>query len=158
MKKVVLFLILGYFLVPLNVRAQTESKINWITFEQLADSLRNKPKKVFIDFYTEWCAYCRKMDKQVFTKAEVVNQLNSAYYSVRMDAETSDTIQFDGKVFINREATNRRKGIHELAALLATREGQFAPPTLLVLNENFGLESRYFEYLSSKKLLEILKD
>lgn len=158
MQAVFLICFLYSCLVPLGIKAQTETKISWITFEQLDDSLRNKPKKVFIDFYTEWCTYCRKMDKQVFTNTHVIALLNSAYYPVRMDAETIDTIRFDGQAFINRLASDKRKRIHELAMLLASRNSQFTPPTLIVLNENFELEGRYFEYLSSKRLIEILKD
>ncbi|MEM9024458.1 MAG: thioredoxin domain-containing protein, partial [Bacteroidota bacterium] len=48
--------------------AQEAKAVNWLTFEQLEDSLAIHPKKVFIDFYANWCSYCRKMDKVVFTK------------------------------------------------------------------------------------------
>ena len=72
-------------------KAQHKAEVQWISFEQLEDSLAVKPKKVFIDFYTEWCTYCRKMDKKVFTKPAVASLLNEEYYAVKMDAETADT-------------------------------------------------------------------
>lgn len=136
--------------------AQEES-IQWINFEQLEDSLAIKPKKVFIDFYTDWCSYCKKMDKKVFTKAEVIEKINKEYYAVKMDAETRDSIRFDGQVFINRQSSRGKAGIHDLALLLANRNGQFAPPTMLVLNPDFEMLDRRFEYLYSEKLLDWLK-
>jgi len=141
----------------LQVGAQSTSKVNWITFEELADSLRAKPKKVFIDFYTDWCAYCRKMDKQVFTNPKIAQKLNTDYYAVRMDAETRDTIHFDGQAYVNQQAQTQRRGFHELALLLGQRSGEFVLPTLLVLNEQFQLEHRRFQYLHSKQLLKLLE-
>ena len=137
--------------------AQEKSQVQWISFEQLEDSLSAKPKRVFIDFYTEWCSYCRKMDKEVFTKPAVTELLNNSYYAVRMDAETTDTIRFDGQFFVNRESTKKRRGFHDLALLLGQRGGQFAPPTMLVLDPEFTVKSRYFEYMHSKQLLKALE-
>ncbi|MEL7378044.1 MAG: thioredoxin family protein, partial [Bacteroidota bacterium] len=79
-------LTISYFLcTPLG--AQESDTVRWLTFEQLEDSLAVQPRKVFIDFYTDWCTYCRKMDKVVFTKPEVVEVLNEQYYAVRFNAE-----------------------------------------------------------------------
>ncbi|UCS91785.1 thioredoxin family protein [Echinicola marina] len=133
-----------------------EASIHWISFEQLEDALELKPKKVFIDFYTDWCSYCKKMDKKVFTKAEVIEKINKEYYAVKMDAETQDSIRFDGQVFINRQSSTRRPGIHDLALLLANRNGQFAPPSMLIMSPEFKILDRRFEYLYSEQLLEWL--
>ncbi|MEM8928298.1 MAG: thioredoxin domain-containing protein, partial [Bacteroidota bacterium] len=54
-----------------SVAAQQENTVNWIGFEQLEDSLNIKPKKVFINFYADWCAYCKKMDKAAFKDPKV---------------------------------------------------------------------------------------
>jgi len=140
-----------------SASAQKENAIHWISFEQLSDSLAIHPKKVFIDFYTEWCTYCRKMDKVVFTNPEVVKELNTSYYAIRMDAESTDTLNFDGQLFINNQIGKTRTPIHQLAQILAMREDQFAPPTMIVLDEAFTIKNRYFQYLDSKKLLKALK-
>lgn len=136
--------------------AQEAKTVRWLTFEQLEDSLAMKPKNVFIDFYTDWCTYCRKMDKVVFTKPEVINLLNKDYYAVHFNAETGKEIMFDGQIFINDQVGKTRRPVHQIAQLLATREGTFAPPTLVVLDENFKVKDRHFEYMDSKKLLKFL--
>lgn len=156
--------LLKYCLVMLSIvlctraaGAQNKSQVQWISFEQLEDSLRVNPKSVFISLFTEWCTYCRKMEKEVFTKPAVTQVLNDKYYAVKMDAETTDTIRFDGQQFVNRHRTKRKKGIHELATLLGQRNGQFTPPTMLVLDPTFTIKQRYFEYLHTKKLLKALE-
>ncbi|NRB51383.1 MAG: thioredoxin family protein [Saprospiraceae bacterium] len=140
-----------------SLRAQDKDPaVHWISFEALEDSLAVKPKKVFIDFYTDWCTYCRKMDKEVFTKPEVIDVLNEEYYAVRFNAETDSTIIFSGQQLINDQVGKSRTPIHQIAQALAFREGSFVAPTLVFLDETFAVTSRYFAYMNSKKLLKAL--
>jgi thiol-disulfide isomerase/thioredoxin len=149
--------ILGLLLVFTGGYAQ-ESTVQWLSFQQLEDSLEIRPRKVFIDFYADWCAYCKKMDRVAFRDPEVVKKLNSEYYPVRMDVESPDTITFDGKRYTNPEFGKKRRPVHEIPRLLAFREGlPFSLPAIVILDKNFRLENRYFQYLSPKKMHEILK-
>ncbi|MEM9920839.1 MAG: thioredoxin fold domain-containing protein [Bacteroidota bacterium] len=137
--------------------AQQAASVRWLSFEQLEDSLNVKPKKVFIDFYTDWCTYCRKMDKVVFTKPKVVDHLNEEYYAVRFNAETDAVVNFGGQQLVNDQLKQSRRPLHQIAQLLALRKGQFVAPTLVILDESFHVTARYFEYLDSKKLLKALR-
>jgi thiol-disulfide isomerase/thioredoxin len=144
------------FILSNNMQAQ--EKINWLTFEQLEDSLAIKPKKVLINFYADWCAYCKKMDKAAFKNGEVVSLLNGNYYAVKMDAESTDSIQFDNKIFINKEINKKRNPTHEIPLLLGQRKNKgFVLPFTIILDEKFNTKARYFEYLSPKRLNEILE-
>ncbi|MEM9928565.1 MAG: thioredoxin fold domain-containing protein [Bacteroidota bacterium] len=151
--------LLAFILLLLRtaVRAQEAKSVQWLTFEQLEDSLAVQPKKVFIDFYTDWCTYCRKMDKVVFTKPEVVERLNNQFYAVRFDAESDEVVNFAGRQLINDQKGKSRSPLHQIAQLLALREGQFTAPTMVILDENFRVTARHFQYLDSKRLLRALK-
>jgi len=156
-KTTICLVIISLFLcVPLS--AQEAKSVHWLTFEQLEDSLNTNPKKVFIDFYTDWCTYCRKMDKAVFTNPEVIDVLNKQYYSVRFNAETDSPVTFGGQQFINDQMGKSRTPLHQIAQLLALREGRFVAPTLVILDETFKVSSRRFEYMDSKELLEALEE
>lgn len=74
-----------------------------------------------------------------------------------MNAEAQDTIHFGGDIFYNRELGKKRNPTHEIPLLLASREGRpFSLPAIVILDENFQINQRYFEYLSPKKLLKLL--
>lgn len=155
-KWIALFMTFSLLLyAPLS--AQESEVVRWLSFEQLEDSLAVQPKKVFIDFYTDWCAYCRKMDQVIFTKEEVIKQLNKAYYAVRFDAETDSVVTFGGSQFINDQLGKSRNPLHQIAILLALRDGQFSAPAMVLLDEDFKVTARYFEYMDSKRLLKALK-
>lgn len=151
---IILLIALSHFL---GAQRSTQEAVHWLTFEQLEDSLAARPKKVFIDFQTDWCAYCRKMDKVVFTKAAVIEELNKNYYAVRFNAESDAVVSFGGRQFTNDQIGKSRNPLHQLAQLLALREGRFVAPTLVLLDEDFKVTGRYFQYLDSERLLRILQ-
>jgi len=156
MKKYIffLFVVLNFW----NGFTQNQT-INWISFEQLEDSLAKEPKKVLLSFYADWCTYCKKMDASAYKDSEVIALINSDYYAVKMNSETKDTITFDGQKFINKNIGKSRNPTHEIPLLLAKRKNRpFSLPATIILDENFKIKKRDFEYISTKRMLEFLKD
>lgn len=155
---VVFFLGVSFFLSNSLLAQQAES-VNWITFEQLDDSLKVKPKKVFISFYADWCVYCKKMEKTAFKDKTVISILNQNYYAVKMNAESKDTIVFDGVAYTNQNIGKSRRPTHQIPLVLASRKNKpFSLPVHLVLDKNFKAIGRYFEYLPPKRLIKILEN
>ncbi|SDR81176.1 Thioredoxin-like domain-containing protein [Gillisia sp. Hel1_33_143] len=154
-------LIIGYSLVILsscNSFAQNKENTQWISFEQLEDSLKVKPKKVFIDFYADWCMPCIRMQKEVFTNPAIVSKLSKEYYAVQMNVETTDTIFFGNQMFVNERA-NRRNPIHQIPQLMARQKNKpFSLPAIVIMDEKFEATARYFQYLNTQQLLKILSN
>lgn len=143
----------GIFLMILTLSSfAIQAQVKWMRFEQLDSALKVNPKPVFVTFYTDWCTYCKKMEQEVFTNSEIINQLNSDYYALRFDAESSDIVYFDGLVFKRLQESR----FHQLAMTLAAQKGQFTPPALIFLNQDFELRERVFSYQSRKQLLKKL--
>ncbi len=139
-----------------SVFSQAEKTVNWLSFEQLNDSIQVQPKKVFIDFYADWCAPCIKMQKEVFTDSLIIEILNKDYYAVKMNVETKDTIYFGEQTFIN-ERIKKRNPVHQIPLLMARQKNKpFSLPALVFLDERFQATSRYFQYLNVVQLSKIL--
>ena len=137
--------------------SQTKAHVEWLTFEQLSDSLQTKPKKAVIDFYADWCAPCLKMQQDVFTDQKILTVLKRDYYAVRMNVETRDTIHFGNQTFFNKRA-KRRNPIHEIPLLMASQKNKgFSLPAIVFMDQNFKATARYFQYLNVEQLLEILE-
>ena len=110
-----------------------------------------KPKKLVIDVYTDWCSWCKKMDKSTYQNEGIIQQINEDFYFVKLNAETRDSIFFDNKTFTYK---NQYKA-NELA--LALLNGQMSYPSTVFLDEKFALLTVVPGYLTPKDLSPILK-
>lgn len=116
-------------------KSNVSSSIQWLTLQEAIDKNKKKPKKIFIDLYTDWCGWCKVMDKQTFTDQQIIEYMNANYYAVKMNAEKNEVISFKGKDY-NFVAQGNR-GYHELAAELM--QGKMSYPTVVFLDEKMDL-------------------
>lgn len=154
MKKI-LFLLL---IIVSQVALAQKEEIRWLGFEELEDSLRTETKPVLIYFYTEWCVYCKKMDRNAFKNKEIIQKLNREFYAVKMDAESAESIKFEGQVFTNEQQKTNRNGIHQIPLLLAGRKDKpISFPVVMVLDESFKVTRKSHEYLTTDNLKTLIK-
>ena len=94
------YLSLFLFSVLLSVTAEAQDQINWLKFEEAIAANAENPKMLLVDVYTDWCGWCKKMDKETFTDPKVIAHINSNFYAVKMNAEdTKRTFEFMGKEY-----------------------------------------------------------
>lgn len=51
------------------------------------ESAKKSSKLVMIDLYTDWCGWCKKLDRDTYTDPSVLELLNSQFVCVKLDAE-----------------------------------------------------------------------
>ena len=56
--------------------ANNKTGIKWYSFEEAIDLNKENPKKIFIDVYTDWCGWCKKMDNSTFADPVIVKYMN----------------------------------------------------------------------------------
>ena len=151
MKKLLLALV---FISALPIFGNAQ-KINWITFEEAVKLNETAPKKIFIDMYTDWCGWCKKMDQTTFQNPEVIEYMNANYYAVKFNAERSDTIVFGGYTYINEGGMNGRRSTHQLAQALL--QGRMSYPSYVFMNEKNQLITVAPGYMEAKDFLPVLK-
>ena len=130
-----LIIILGSAFVIKDTETQKVSadKINWMTWEEAMTANEKAPKKIFIDVYTDWCGWCKKMDKSTFVDASIVEELNANFYAIKFNAEQKEVINFNGSEF--KFVAGGRRGYHQLAYALL--DGRMGYPAFVLLNESY---------------------
>jgi len=136
----------------LKSTAKTEkgtAKINWVTWAQMQEAQKKNPKKVFVDIYTDWCGWCKRMDKTTFENPLIIQYLNDNFYAIKFDAETKDELFFKEKKYGSNGKFN------DLAVLLMNNQMSF--PTSVYLDEKLTpLTPPIGSYLDPKQLEVIL--
>ncbi|MFN5332939.1 MAG: thioredoxin family protein [Bacteroidota bacterium] len=95
-------LILLLVLLSLNLHAQ--GQIQWMKFEEAIAANERSPKMILVDVYTDWCGWCKKMDKETFTDPQVIAHFQKNFYAVKLNAEdTKRSFDFMGKTFTEAE-------------------------------------------------------
>lgn len=158
MKKthLILLTILSIFTtLNLNAQTTTNNKINWMSFEEAVKLNETKPKKIFIDVFTDWCGWCTKMDQTTFVDKDVVAYMNENFYAVKFNAEQTEPIEFSGYTFTNKSPNGARKGTHELAQALL--QGKMSYPSYVFMSENNQLITVVPGYIEAYNFLYILK-
>src|SRR5690625_7938251 len=68
--------------------------------EQADVEMKTNPEKpLFIDFYTNWCSWCKTMDRTTFQEVEVVNYINENFIPIKFNAEKKENVKFFGKTY-----------------------------------------------------------
>lgn len=142
-----------YRVLPVQVKGETKP-IQWLSFEQLADSMAVKPKRVFVKIYTDWCGPCKLMDKKTLSKPRITEPLASYYYSIALNAESTDNIRFKDSIYTFNP--NLGTGVHNLAVHLGRDAGHLSYPTIVILDENLEVIYRYPAFMSVLNLEEVL--
>jgi len=127
--------------------------IRWITWEQAVKLNKDSPKKIFIDVYTDWCGWCKRMDATTFQEPEVVKYMNEHFYAVKLDAEMKEKIRFRDQDF--KWVNTGRRGVHTLAYSLL--EGRMSYPSFVTLNENFDRIAIMPGYKKGEQLIKELR-
>jgi thioredoxin-related protein len=75
---------LVFLLLSTFISAQ---QLKWYDFNSgIAASIKEK-KPLILNFYTEWCGYCKMMDKKTYNNPKVKELLGKDFILVRMDGE-----------------------------------------------------------------------
>ena len=136
--------------------AQNENEstaIKWLTFEEAMALNEKEPKQLFIDVYTDWCGWCKKMDASTFQEKKVIDFLSNDYYCVKLNAEQQEDIVFNEKTY--KFIPQQKRGFHEIAAMLL--DGNMSYPSFVILAPNLKRLEVIKGYMDKNQLISKLK-
>jgi len=88
------------------VAVGSAAEVKWLGFDAGIEKALEEKKPVLIDFYTEWCHWCKVMDDKTFNAEEVAKKLSDDFVCIRLNAEDQkSSLNFDGKMYTNAEFT-----------------------------------------------------
>jgi thioredoxin-related protein len=113
-----------------------EGKIQWLTINEAYVRWKKEPRKFVLDVYTDWCGWCKVMDKSTFSDKIVADYVNRSFYAVKFNAEQKEDVMLGDKLFKYVD-NGQGGGYHQLAASLLNN--QLSYPTIVFLDEKMGM-------------------
>ncbi len=110
-----------------------DGSLNWMTMPEAA-GMASSDKPFFIDVYTDWCGWCKKMDKGTFTDEKVKNLLAEHFHVVKFNAENKEPIEYKGQTYTF--AKTGRRGSNGLARVLLN--GRLSYPSFVYLDKDLN--------------------
>lgn len=131
-----------------------QEQVTWMTIGQALEAHQKQPKKIFIDMYTDWCGWCKRMDKSTFQNEEIARYINEHYYPVKFNAETREDIRFRNETY--SFVQQGKRGYHELAVKLSERLGKLSFPTVVFIDEDLNIIQPLAGFMEPEQFAPIL--
>ena len=117
-------------------------RFNEGSWNEIVATATKENKPIFVDAYTDWCGPCKKMAKEVFTQNQVGEYFNKTFFSVSMNMEKGEGVDFAKKynitayptlLFFNSkgEFLNKSVGYRESEELIETSKAALDPKNQL---------------------------
>lgn len=136
--------------------SKAPAQIEWLTLEQAQQSMKSQPKKIFVDLYTDWCGWCKVMDRKSFKHPVIVELMNKYFYAVKFNAEKEDSLMFNGESYKLLQRQGRRP-LHRWARKFGQTPKGLSYPTTVYFTEALQHIQTIPGYLDPHTLEKVLE-
>jgi len=74
-----------------------------LSFEEGLNAAKKEHKLVIVDIYTDWCGWCKKMDREAYSDAGIQKIINDNFIYVKLNAEGNGVNKYNGKSYTDGE-------------------------------------------------------
>ena len=127
---------------------KTTEEIKWMDFNQGYELAKKKNKIMLVDVYTEWCGWCKRMDKDAYAKPEIAELVGKDFIAIKFNPEIEGvTYTFEGKSYTGPQ----------LAQVISNNQIN-GYPTTIFMNPKAKTSEIMVGYKNAEQLKPILVD
>lgn len=162
-----LFLIalaVAYFVFGFTGKNDDDAKeIKWHGFVEALKKGKAENKMIVVDFYTDWCSWCKVMDKKTYGHDDVIKFASKKLVMSKVNAESHEKTIYKDKEYSYRQLTAGFGITGFPATIFLSPEGEFITnvsgyitvdkflPMLEFLEGKHYETMKYDEFLAKKK-------
>ncbi len=114
----------------------------WMDLKPAQEKAADQGKKIMIFVEAEWCGICRRLEREVFKDADVLQKLRSSFISVMIDVDSKSPLWFNGQELTVRQFAQQ----HNVSAV----------PTLLFVDEEGEIMAHKTGFVPAGRLAALL--
>jgi thioredoxin-related protein len=141
-------LAIGLFIGVIISETFAAGSIKWHSYQEGVALGKQKNKKVFVNFFADWCTYCRQMDSETFADSAVGAFMNKNFIAVKVDADRETQLASEYHV----QGLPVSTFIAEDGALIGSQPGFIAPDQMVPLLRYIHSDS--YKTMSFENFLE----
>jgi thioredoxin-related protein len=128
MKQFIIFVILSIF--STTIAFSQADEVKWLSWNEGYPLAKKKDKILLIDLYTDWCGWCKRMDRDTYSKPDIIKEIEKHYVAVKFNPELKNLkYEVEGKTYTGMQLYG-----------------------MLIQNQRTGYPTTVFLYTKEKKL------
>jgi len=144
----------------------TEGRERWTTPASAFTDASSARKKIILDVYTDWCGWCKRMDRDTYADSAIASYMEEHYLAAKMNPEREGSLTYSGQQVSHADFA-RGLGVrgypataffNEKGELLTMIPGYMKPKEfMLVLRffaEDIYLTKKWEEYAAAEQARE----
>ena len=96
-------ILLGLTVLVLTGFTADTQKVDWNSWNEGYQKGLNSDKAILVDVYTDWCGWCKKMDKTTYSNGKVVQKIEEHFVPIKFNPEEKKTYTIDGREVNGRQ-------------------------------------------------------
>ncbi len=126
MKKILFAFAMSGLLIFSGSFTKPLEELKWYDFNEGYQKAKKNKKIALIDTYTDWCGWCKKMDRDTYTKSQIIEKINKNFVPIKFNPEIKDIrYTLDGKEYSGME----------LLSVISNKQQSGYPTTFFIITK-----------------------
>jgi len=97
-------MVLVLTLVTQSFRPEQQATLKWEDWNTGYPRGIREKKIILVDAYTDWCGWCKKMDRDTYSNQDIIKKINKHFVPIKFNPELKDqTYYIDSTAYTGRE-------------------------------------------------------
>ncbi len=79
--------------------AKPTEELKWMGWNEGYELAKKNKKIAMVDCYTEWCGWCKVMDKKTYSEAAIQKKIYANFIPIKLNPELDQMYNLDGKQY-----------------------------------------------------------